>query len=62
MQCNNCHGEKELTDREKKVWVCRICDLWPFVTQELGKTERMNIAKGAGLEIERREKEHRRGR
>jgi len=61
MQCGNCYGKKEMTNKGFGAWVCPICDLYPFITEPLEKGRRMNIAKTAGLELERRRKEHGKG-
>ena len=39
---------------DKEIWMCSLCDLWPHNTEVLGKTERMNIAKAASEELDRR--------
>ena len=41
---------------DKGAWMCRICDLYPHATEPLTKTQRMNIAKTASVELELRER------
>lgn len=49
-------GMERCGDGAKGVWMCRLCDLYPHATEALTKAQRMNLAKEAGVELEKRER------